>query len=133
MLALASARALLEHGLSGIALLDLPTALEKGRSALEALRIDFPAARIMAEACDVTDADGMREVVQKVREQLGELNILCCFAGKVNCIGAEDLPIGQWRQVLDVNTTGSWITAQIVGKSALLISLHLLWLTQTGT
>lgn len=125
-MALASARALLEHGLSRIALLDLPTALEKNKSAVEAFRNDFPAVRIVAEPCDVADADEMREVVQKVREQLGELNILCCFAGMVNCIGAEDLPIEQWRRVLDVNTTGSWIAAQTVGKSAFIAYLSIL-------
>ncbi|KAI9925254.1 hypothetical protein MW887_006177 [Aspergillus wentii] len=85
-LALASARALLEHGLSGLALLDLPAALEKGKSDIDSLRTDFPTAKVLAESCDVTDADGMREVAQK------------------------------WRRVMDVNTTGSWIAAQAVGK-----------------
>ncbi|OJJ30252.1 hypothetical protein ASPWEDRAFT_45799 [Aspergillus wentii DTO 134E9] len=115
-LALASARALLEHGLSGLALLDLPAALEKGKSDIDSLRTDFPTAKVLAESCDVTDADGMREVAQKVRYQLGDLNILCCFAGMVNCIASEDIAIEQWRRVMDVNTTGSWIAAQAVGK-----------------
>ena len=116
MLALASARALLEHGLSGIALLDLPTAHAKEQSAIHALGNDFPAAKIVVAPCDVTNAETMRETIQKAREELGELNILCCFAGMVNCVAAEDLPIEQWRRVLDVNTTGSWIAAQEVGK-----------------
>lgn len=116
VLALASARALLEHGLSGIVLLDLPAALEKGKAAVDSLRTDFPAAKIMAEQCDVTDSGGIHEVVQKAREQLGELTILCCFAGMVNCAAAENLPIEQWKRVLDVNTTGSWIAAQTVGR-----------------
>lgn len=116
MLALASARALLEHGLSGIALLDLPTTHAKEQSAIHALGNDFPAAKIVVASCDVTNAETMRETMQKVREELGEFNILCCFAGMVNCVAAEDLPIEQWRRVLDVNTTGSWIAAQEVGK-----------------
>lgn len=124
MLALASARALLEHGLSGLALLDLPEAIEKGKTAVDSLRTDFPAAKIMVEPCDVTVSDGMREIVQKAREHLGELTILCCFAGMVNCAAAENLPIEQWKRVLDVNTTGTWTAAQTVGRY---VSQYLFW------
>ncbi|EAU33263.1 predicted protein [Aspergillus terreus NIH2624] len=116
MLALASARALLEHGLAGLALLDLPAALEKGDSAITTLRQDFPAAKIVTFPCDVTDAQGMNTIAQQVRDQLGSVNILCCFAGMVNCVAAEDLAIEQWRRVIDVNTTGSWIAAQAFGR-----------------
>ncbi|PKX95355.1 oxidoreductase, short chain dehydrogenase/reductase family [Aspergillus novofumigatus IBT 16806] len=112
MLALASARALLEHGLSGIALLDLPSALQKGDVEIEALRRDFPSAKIITHQCDVTDAADMQHVAEKAKNELGELNILCCFAGIVNCVAAEDITVEQWRRVIDVNTTGSWIAAQ---------------------
>ncbi|KAH1856850.1 hypothetical protein KXX54_003238 [Aspergillus fumigatus] len=116
MLAIASARALLEHGLSGLALLDLPSALQKGDAEIDALRRDFPSARIITHQCDVTDAAGMQEVAEKIKIELGELNILCCFAGIVNCVAAEDIAVEQWRRVINVNTTGSWIAAQAVGK-----------------
>ncbi|KAF7118407.1 hypothetical protein CNMCM5793_007924 [Aspergillus hiratsukae] len=116
MLALASARALLEHGLSGIALLDLPSALQKGDVEVNALRRDFPSAKIITHQCDVTDATGMQDVAEKAKNELGELDILCCFAGIVNCVAAEDIAVEQWRRVIDVNTTGSWIAAQAVGK-----------------
>ncbi|KAA8644553.1 oxidoreductase, short chain dehydrogenase/reductase family [Aspergillus tanneri] len=116
VLALASARALLEHGLSGIALLDLPQALERAISEIETLRRDFPAVKITTQACDVTDAPGMADTAHQVRDQLGEIKILCCFAGMVNCVNAEDLAVEQWRQVIDVNTTGSWIAAQVFGR-----------------
>lgn len=116
MLALTSARALLEHGLSGIALLDLPSAHEKAKSAIDSLRKDFPTAKILGKTCDVTNAKDMQDAVRNVRDQLGDLTILCCFAGMVYCETAEDTPIDDWRKVLDVNTTGSWIAAQTVGR-----------------
>ncbi|KAF9887012.1 putative diacetyl reductase [(R)-acetoin forming] 2 [Aspergillus nanangensis] len=116
MLALASARALLEHGLSGLALLDLPTALEKSDSEIVKLRQEFPDAKVLTYPCDVTDAQGMDAVAGLVRNQLGSVNILCCFAGMVNCVAAEDIAIEQWRRVIDVNTTGSWIAAQAFGR-----------------
>ena len=50
MLALTSARALLEHGLTGLALFDLPSAIEKGENAIEALQIEFPSAKIIYAA-----------------------------------------------------------------------------------
>lgn len=116
MLALASARALLEHGLSGLALFDLPAAIEKGKEAIEALRADFPSAKIITQGCDVTDEKGMQAAVQHAKEQLGDLSILCCFAGIVNCVNATEMTLDAWKKMLDVNTTGCWIAAQAVGR-----------------
>lgn len=116
MLALTSARALLEHGLSGLALLDLPASHDKAKSAIDSLRKDFPASTILAECVDVTDSKAMEDTVQKARDSLGELTILCCFAGMVYCAPAEDTPVEDFRRVLDVNTTGAWIAAQTVGR-----------------
>jgi hypothetical protein len=115
-LALASARALLEHGLSGLALLDLPAALGKSKPAIDALCADFPKIPIVTEACDVTNEKEVHDAVGRAKDQLGGLDILCCFAGMVKTVAAEDLTIAEWRKVLDVNTTGSWIAAQAVGK-----------------
>lgn len=55
-------------------------------------------------------------MVGEIRSRLGPLSILCCFAGIVNCVFAEDMPADQWRKVLDVNTTGTWLVTQAVGK-----------------
>ncbi|KLJ09474.1 hypothetical protein EMPG_15108 [Blastomyces silverae] len=117
-LALESARALLEHGLSGLALLDLPAAFEKPAvsQAVQALRNDFPSCSIVCSGIDVTDAQGVQRVVGDIRSRLGPVNILCCFAGVVNCGYAEDMPAEQWRKVLDVNTTGTWLVTQAVGR-----------------
>lgn len=117
-LALSAARALLEHGLSGLGLLDLPSTLENAESKAEitSLKKDFPQVKIVTEPADVTDSEGLGAAVQKVRDQLGPLNILVCFAGIVSCVDAEDISPEQWRRVLDVNTTGAWLAAQAVGK-----------------
>ncbi|KAL1962371.1 hypothetical protein VTN77DRAFT_9784 [Rasamsonia byssochlamydoides] len=116
VLAIASARALLEHGLSGLALFDLPRAIEKGKETIEALRKDFPAAKIITQGVDVTDEKGMLAAVEHAKEQLGNLNILCCFAGIVNCVHSTEMTLDAWKKVLDVNTTGCWIAAQVVGR-----------------
>ncbi|PCG95978.1 Short-chain dehydrogenase/reductase SDR [Penicillium occitanis (nom. inval.)] len=116
MLALTSARALLEHGLTGLALFDLPSALEKGQNAIEALRAEFSSAKIIKQACDVTDEKGMIAAIQSAKAQLGELNILCCFAGMVGCVPSAEQSVDHWRKIIDVNTTGCWIAAQAVGR-----------------
>ncbi|KKK18679.1 oxidoreductase, short chain dehydrogenase/reductase family, partial [Aspergillus rambellii] len=117
VLALASARALLEHGLEGIALLDLSRAFEQSEANIRALRADFPGGKILTYPCDVTDAKEMSGVAERIRDQLGAPpKILCCFAGIVGCVAAEEMEIEQWRRLIDVNTTGSWIAAQTFGK-----------------
>lgn len=116
MLALTSARALLEHGLTGLALLDLPSAIEKGKNAIEALQTEFPSANIITQACDVTDEKGIIAATQTAKVQLGELNILCCFAGMVGCVPSAEQSVDHWRKIIDVNTTGCWIAAQALGR-----------------
>ncbi|CAL5875276.1 uncharacterized protein PFLUO_LOCUS9580 [Penicillium psychrofluorescens] len=116
VLALASARALLEHGLSGLALLDLPAALQKGSPHITALRRDFPQARFVVSECNVTSEENVQRAVKSARDALGPLRILCCFAGLPLCVAAEEMTFDEWRKVTDVNMTGSWLTAQAVGR-----------------
>lgn len=96
--------------------MDLPAAHEKAKPAIESLRADFRGSTILTEPCEVTDPKAMGDVVQSVRDRLGHLSILCCFAGMVYCAPAEEMPIDDWRKVLDVNTTGAWIACQTVGR-----------------
>lgn len=118
VLALASARALLEHGLSGLALLDLPAGLQKGSLHITALRRDFPQARLVILECNVTSEEEVQCAVKSARDALGPLRILCCFAGLPLCVPAENMTFDEWRKVTDVNMTGSWLTAQTVGRYA---------------
>jgi len=112
-LGLVAARALLQHGLRGLVLLDLNA--ERSTHQLGALRVEFPSARIEAASVDVTKEDSVVAAVAKAGE-LGPTNILLCFAGIVDCVHALDMSIEQWRQVIDVNTTGSFLCAQAVAK-----------------
>ncbi|KAL1955706.1 hypothetical protein VTO42DRAFT_8178 [Malbranchea cinnamomea] len=117
-LALASARALLEHGASGLALLSLPADFNDPdvQKAISQLRAEFPQANIQTAGVDVTNAEAMNSVVMEMRERLGPLRILVCFAGVVNAVSSENMRPEEWRRVLDVNVTGSWFAAQAVGK-----------------
>ncbi|KAL8715766.1 MAG: hypothetical protein Q9220_000433 [cf. Caloplaca sp. 1 TL-2023] len=113
-LALVNARALLEHGLTGLALFDLdPT---QSSPQIESLRRDFPDAKIITRAVNVTNEEQIQLAVYDVARELGSIDILCCFAGVVGCTHAIDMKAEEWRRTLDINTTGSYLCAQAVAK-----------------
>ncbi|KAJ7029238.1 hypothetical protein C8F04DRAFT_1187853 [Mycena alexandri] len=118
MLALEAVRALLEHGAAGISLFDLTASFESAHAvfALASLRQTFPSAKILEKVVDITSEDAVARGVSETVSELGSVDILLCFAGIVAAVPATEMTIQQWRRVLDINTTGSWICAQAVGK-----------------
>ncbi|KEQ82065.1 NAD(P)-binding protein [Aureobasidium pullulans EXF-150] len=115
-LALAAARALLEHGLANLYLFDLPSTLQSSAQAIESLRTDFPSSTISTAPVDVTDATLVSSAFSSAAAAMGSLDILLCFAGIVGCIHAIEMTADQWRKVIDINTTGSFLCAQAAAK-----------------
>ena len=113
-LALVNARALLEHGLSGLALFDLDHA--KSTDEIEALKADFPSSKILSIKVDVTNAEQLESAVKLTVLELGSVDILCCFAGVVGCTHAIDMSPLEWKSRLDINTTGSFLSAQAAAR-----------------
>lgn len=113
-LALVNARALLEHGLHGLALLDLD--LSNASSSIKQLREDFPDAAIIEKKVNVTDESQVQKAITESAHELGSVDILCCFAGVVGCTHAIDMTLDEWKRTLDINTTGSFLCAQAVAK-----------------
>ncbi|KFA61682.1 hypothetical protein S40285_03493 [Stachybotrys chlorohalonatus IBT 40285] len=111
---MAVARALLQHGLQGLAIWDLRTT--ESADKLRELQDEFPAARIQALDVDVTSEDQVAESMGKTVERLGSVDMLVCFAGIVGCVHALDMPASQFRRVLDVNTTGTFLCAQAAAR-----------------
>ncbi|KAJ7739986.1 hypothetical protein DFH07DRAFT_70982 [Mycena maculata] len=118
MLALEAVRALLEHGASGISLFDLLASFESAHAVktLESLRQTFPNAKILTKIVDITSEEAVAHGVAETASKLGSIDILLCFAGIVGAVHATEMTFQQWKRMLDVNTTGSWICAQAVGK-----------------
>ncbi|KAI4280645.1 MAG: hypothetical protein L6R38_004298 [Xanthoria sp. 2 TBL-2021] len=113
-LALVNARALLEHGLSGLALFDLNPA--HSSTQIDDLHKDFPNAKIITQKINVTDAEQVQQAVSATVQELGSVDVLCCFAGVVGCTHAIDVSSEEWRRTFDINTTGSFLCAQAVAK-----------------
>jgi len=113
-LALANARALLEHGLAGLALFDLDPS--HAQAEIDSLRKDFPDAPILALKVNVTDAEQLQNAVALVARELGSVDIMCCFAGVVGCTHAVDMTPEEWKRTLDINTTGTFLSAQAAAR-----------------
>jgi sorbose reductase len=115
-LALASARALLEHGASGIALFDLPGTLAASSTAIQQLQTDFPSRSISTHNCNVTDPASIAAAFASATATHPDVSTVCCFAGIVGCIPSVSAPASQFRNVVDVNLTGSFLCAQAAAE-----------------
>ena len=54
--------------------------------------------------------------MEETANELGSVDILCCYAGVVNCVHAIDMEPSQWRWVMEVNTTGAFLCAQAAAR-----------------
>ena len=106
-LGLEAARALLEHGVQGLAIFDLASALDGSKVALQALHDEFPSVKFMEEEVHVTKEDTVNEAVAKVARTLGSVDVLLCFAGIAHGGAAVDMSVEMWNHVFKVNVIGS--------------------------
>lgn len=93
-----------------------------------ALDIDQTSARIVldeiealggsghAECIDVTDEAGVDLAVTRCEEQLGGLDLVVNNAGVLSVWPAIDLPAAEWRRVLEVNATGTFLVSRAAAR-----------------
>ena len=107
---------MLEHGLAKVALLDVDA--DEGAKAVEHLRSSFNGRDndIVFRPLDVTQEEGLCLTITEIADEFGKIDVLVCFAGIVNSIRAVDYTPEMFRKILDVNTTGTFLTAQAVGR-----------------
>lgn len=113
-LGLAVCHALLEHGLSGLAVFDVNAAQSEIHA--QSLRCRFPSRTIVVFQVDVTNEIAVENSTKAAAETLGSIDHLFCFSGIVGCVDAIDMTPAQWRRVMEVNTTGSFFCAQAAAK-----------------
>jgi len=69
--------------------------------------------KMLAVPTDVSDVKSVSALFAKTKETFGRLDVLFNNAGMgAPAVDLEDLPIEAWRQVVDVNLTGSLMCAQ---------------------
>lgn len=113
-LGLRACDALLEHGLAGLMILDINP--DNSAKEIAALRAKFPATMIRTLPVDVTDEVAVDAAVEETARELGSVDILVSFVGVVGCVPTLEMPASQWRKIIDINTTGTFICAQAVAR-----------------
>jgi NAD(P)-dependent dehydrogenase (short-subunit alcohol dehydrogenase family) len=87
-------------------------ALEKASAT--ASEISASGGTASAFACDVSDVEQVRAAVAGAVEAFGPTDLLCNIAGIGRYYNSVDMPVEDWRRILEVNLTGTWFVAQAV-------------------
>ena len=92
-----------------VALFDLP-----GSKGLDetAQAVAKSGRRAITATGNVTDAATLAAAVARTETELGGFGIAVNSAGIANAAPAEDMPIDQWRHMIDVNLTGVFLSCQ---------------------
>ena len=84
---------------------------EQAARELEALGV-----RTAAMACDVSNPEQVRAVVESAVDQFKRIDVLVNSAGISWGAPAEDMRLADWHKVLETNLTGTFLFCQQVGK-----------------
>ncbi len=83
--------------------------VDKGLAAYEAEGI-----KAHGYVCDVTNEDAVAELVKKITEEVGHINILVNNAGIIMRIPMLEMTAAQFRKVIDIDLNGPFIMAKAV-------------------
>ncbi len=111
-LGLEMADALAEAGCA-VALLDVGNGLESSAAELGARR----AVRTIGLHADVTDDVALAGAFDRVVDELGTPGVLVNAAGVAAWSEAEEMRAVQWRRVVDVNLTGTFLSCQAFART----------------
>ncbi len=75
--------------------------------------------RVEGKVADVSKAEDVQAVVDETIKIFGKIDVLVNNAGISWGAMPEEMPLAQWQKVLDVNLTGCFLFAQIVGREML--------------
>jgi NAD(P)-dependent dehydrogenase (short-subunit alcohol dehydrogenase family) len=92
-----------------VALFDLPNSPGVGDTEAAIARLGRRAIRLSG---DVVDGQALNAAIQRSETELGRLSLAVNCAGIANATPAEDMPLEQWRRMIDVNLTGIFLSCQ---------------------
>ncbi|MBU1168682.1 MAG: glucose 1-dehydrogenase [Proteobacteria bacterium] len=70
----------------------------------------------VAIPCDVTREKDVEALVEKVKAQFGKIDILFTVAGIAKRFPAEDFPVEDFDQVMNINVRGTFLSCKHVGR-----------------
>jgi NAD(P)-dependent dehydrogenase (short-subunit alcohol dehydrogenase family) len=109
-------KAMAEHFLRDGANVVLCARSEKDLSAARAeLAAKFPAQKVLAQACDVSNESQVNELAAFALRELGSLQALVLNAGIYGPMGpTETVPLDEWRRALEINLFGVLLPCRAV-------------------
>ncbi len=103
----ATATAFAELG-ADVAIVDIPAKMERCRQTAEVISGRF-GGKAIAVGGDVADPVSVEQMVAQIVKELGTIDVVHSNAG-ISALGDEpDMPIEQWKKIIDINLTGVMI------------------------
>lgn len=96
-----------------LAIIDID--IEAAKTTAEEIAVDY-GVKTLAIQTDVTQAEEVESMVEKVQEHFGQIDIAVANAGIALNVPAEEMSLSEWQKVIDINLTGVFLTAQAAGK-----------------
>jgi gluconate 5-dehydrogenase len=81
-----------------------------------AKEIEAKGRKSLAITVDVSNEQSVSTMVKRVTEEFPRIDILVNAAGILICKPADTFPIDEWQQVMDINTRGTFLCCQGVGR-----------------
>ncbi|KAL9587864.1 MAG: hypothetical protein Q9203_003323 [Teloschistes exilis] len=117
-LGIVCARAMLEHGVSHLAIFDVEE--KQGHEAVEHLlklhQGSEPKPVVGFRCVDVTNETAVNIAVFEVAQAFGGIDLLVSFAGITGSELSVNYDIQKWKQIFDVNLHGSFLVARAVAR-----------------
>lgn len=90
---------------------DTVIATDSSRSALDTLvgSHEERSDALLAVPADITDEADLAALADLVRDRTGHLDVIVNAAGYFPIVAFEDMTVDQWRQVIDINLTGTFL------------------------
>ena len=105
------ARGMLDAGAKAVLSDVSAVALKKAQAALRAEGFEVP-----AYVFDITDERAVTEAVSVIEREMGPIDILVNNAGIHRRSPLVDMPVEDWRKVIDVNLSGAFIVGRAVAR-----------------
>jgi NAD(P)-dependent dehydrogenase (short-subunit alcohol dehydrogenase family) len=81
-----------------------------------AQKIETLGVKTLAVRCDLNREDQIDQVVKETVSTFGRIDILVNNSGRTWGASVEDLDVENWRKVIEVNTTGTFLLSQKAGR-----------------
>ncbi len=80
--------------------------------AAAAARAAGAGAHVIARCADVRSAEDMAQLAALAMERFGRIDVVCANAGIASIAPSWEASADEWRNVIDINLTGAWLTAR---------------------